>query len=245
MISLHVQHDNASDDHGDVFGNEEHHDIKYKTMSWQLVAILMLAEIVSNGMLSLPSSLATVGLVPGVILIVFLGMLDQVIGEQRHMLTGQPGIFATYTSIILVRFKLRHPKVHNMSDAGGILFGPVGRELFAFGTILFAILLAGGQMLSGQIALSAISDNAICNVSFAGIFCAATFICSLPRTFGRMGWISIPSVICISVAAVVGMVGAGVHPVAGRSVVAARSSSFSTAFFSITNPVFAYCGHFM
>ncbi|GAB7353791.1 hypothetical protein MBLNU459_g4173t1 [Dothideomycetes sp. NU459] len=83
------------DDH-DVFGHEENHQIKYKTMSWQLVAVLMIAEIVSNGMLSLPSSLAVVGLIPGVILIVFLG------------------VFATYTSWLLVKFKLRHPEVHNM-----------------------------------------------------------------------------------------------------------------------------------
>jgi hypothetical protein len=45
----------------DVFGNEETHQIKYKTLSWQLVAVLMIAEIVSNGMLSLPSSGGVVG----------------------------------------------------------------------------------------------------------------------------------------------------------------------------------------
>lgn len=48
----------------DVFGNEEGHSIKYKTLSWQLVAVLMIAEIVSNGMLSLPSSGGVVGVSP-------------------------------------------------------------------------------------------------------------------------------------------------------------------------------------
>lgn len=57
-----------------------------------MVAVLMIAEIVSNGMLSLPSSLAVVGIVPGVILIVFLG------------------VFATYTSYLLIHFKLNHPE---------------------------------------------------------------------------------------------------------------------------------------
>ena len=52
----------------------------------------MIAEIVSNGMLSLPSSLAVVGIVPGVILIVFLG------------------VFGTFTSYLLIQFKLRHPE---------------------------------------------------------------------------------------------------------------------------------------
>lgn len=61
-------------------------------MSWPLVAVLMIAEIVSNGMLSLPSSLAVVGIVPGVIVIVFLG------------------VFATFTSWLLIQFKLHHPQ---------------------------------------------------------------------------------------------------------------------------------------
>ena len=56
------------------------------------VAALMITEIVSNGTLTLPSSLAAVGVVPGVAIIVFLGA------------------FATYTAWALIRFKLRHPE---------------------------------------------------------------------------------------------------------------------------------------
>ena len=63
----------------DVFGDEKNNTIRYKTacglssneilvpmltapqMSWQAVSVLMIAEIVSNGMLSLPGALAIVG----------------------------------------------------------------------------------------------------------------------------------------------------------------------------------------
>ncbi len=83
----------------DVFGSEEGHDIKFRTMSWQIVAVLMISEIVSNGMLSLPSSLATVGIVPAVIIIVFLGT------------------FALFTAWLLIEFKLNHKGVHNMGRA--------------------------------------------------------------------------------------------------------------------------------
>lgn len=84
-------------------------------MSWPLVAVLMIAEIVSNGMLSLPSSLAVVGVVPGVIVIVFLG------------------VFATFTSWLLIEFKLRHPqgerentKRESLGHRGlEFLFGPM------------------------------------------------------------------------------------------------------------------------
>ncbi|KAI0150277.1 hypothetical protein GGR57DRAFT_202373 [Xylariaceae sp. FL1272] len=84
--------DSTTPDINDVFGQEEGHDIKYKTLSWPLVAVLMITEIVSNGMLSLPSSIAAVGIVPGVILIFFLGA------------------FATYTAWALIQFKVRHPE---------------------------------------------------------------------------------------------------------------------------------------
>lgn len=187
----------------------------------------MIAEIVSNGMLSLPQSLAVVGIVPGLILIIFLG------------------VFATYTSYLLVQFKLRHPEVHSMGDAGYILFGPFGRELLAFGTIVFAIFATGGQLLAGQIALAELSDKKLCSMLYTGIFAIPTLLCSFPRTLDRLSWLSIPSVISILVAGIVGMIGAGIHPAPDRQLSAAKSSSFQEAFFSITNPVFAYAGHFM
>ncbi len=211
----------------DVFGSEEHHDIKYKRLSWQLVAILMIAEIVSNGMLSLPSAFAVVGMVPGIIIIIFLG------------------VFATYTSWLLVQFKLRHPEVHTMADAGYIMFGPVGREIMAFGTFAFAIFATGSQLLAGQIALATLSDSKLCNLIYTAIFTIASLVVSLPRTFHGLGYVSILSVLSILIAGLVAMVAAGKEPVVGRSVEAAVTSNFYSAFASITNPVFSFAGHFM
>ena len=63
----------------DVFSDEETHDIHYKTLSWQVsssvrdslssshewamqfVSALMIAEIVSTGILTLPNAMAVVG----------------------------------------------------------------------------------------------------------------------------------------------------------------------------------------
>lgn len=215
-------------DDKDPFGNEETHDIKYKTLSWEAVAFIMIAEIVSNGMLSLPSALAAVGMVPGIILIVFLG------------------VFATYTSWLLVEFKLRHPEVHSMGDAGYILFGVAGREILSLGTCVFAIFAAGGQMLVGAQALSSLSDGKLCAMLYTGIWAIATLVLSVPRTFGTgLHWISLGSCLSIFIAGLVAIIGAGVEPVQGRIVQAGVSSDFFTAFFAVTNPVFAYAGHFM
>ncbi|KAL8842052.1 MAG: hypothetical protein Q9170_000655 [Blastenia crenularia] len=218
----------------DVFGREEDHQIQYKTLTWPLVAVLMIAEIVSNGMLSLPSSLAVVGLVPGLVLIIFLGS------------------FALFTSWLLIKFKMRHPEVHNMGDAGFILFGPIGREVLSFGTIVFAVFATGGQLLAGQIALDVLSSSKLCLMLYTGIFTIPTLLCSLPRTLDRLSWLSVPSVICIIVAGIVGMIGAGLNPIDdwGNQFSVAVKTDFVSAFISITNPVFAYAGkkpecHFM
>ena len=164
---------------------------------------------------------------PGIILIVFLG------------------VFATYTSWLLVKFKINHPEVHTMGDAGYILFGPIGREVLAFGTVVFAICATGGQLLAGQIALASLSDNKLCTMLYAGIFAIPTLLCSFPRTFNGLSWLSLGSVTSIIVAGIIGMIAAGLHPEPGRDVSTVRETSFYTAFISVTNPVFAYAGHFM
>ncbi|KZS95871.1 hypothetical protein SISNIDRAFT_548020 [Sistotremastrum niveocremeum HHB9708] len=215
------------DENADVFGNEEGHDIHYKTLSWQVVALLMIAEIVSNGMLSLPSALAVVGIVPGVILIIFLGS------------------FALFTAKLLIDFKLNHPEVHNMGDAGFIIFGPIGREILSAGTIVFAIAATGSELLSGQQALSTLSDNGLCAMVLCLIFACAAFFVALPRTLDKVSWLGLASVVLILIAGIVAMIGIGIHPTPGRTVQATVPQTFYEAFLAITNPVFAYAGHFM
>ena len=129
-----------------------------------------------------------------------------------------------------------------MGDAGYILFGPLGREILSFGTIVFAVCATGGQLLAGQIALGSLSNSKLCLMLYTGIFTIPTFIFSLPRTLDKLSWLSIPSVISIMVAGVVGMVAAGINPLEGRVTSNFVTTDFVTAFISVTNPVFAYAG---
>lgn len=187
---------------------------------------LMIAEIVSNGMLSLPAALAVVGIVPGLILIVFLG------------------VFALYTSLVLVDFKLRHPEVHNMGDAGMIMGGPILREILSAGTVIFAIFATGSQLLAGQIALATLSDHKLCLMLYTGIFAIPVLLLSFPRTLDQLAILSILACIGILIAGIVGMAAAGATS-SPQPISAARSSDFYNAFLAITNPVFSYAGHFM
>ncbi|KAG1885688.1 transmembrane amino acid transporter protein-domain-containing protein [Suillus subluteus] len=211
----------------DVFAEDNDHQIQYKTLSWQAVSLLMIAEIVSNGILSLPSALAVVGIVPAVILIVFLG------------------IFGLFTAKLLIDFKLNHPNVHTMGDAGYIMFGPVAREVLAFGTVAFAVFGSGAELLSSQQALSTLSNQGMCSMYLVIITGAVAFLISLPRTLDRLAWMGLLSAVVITLAGFVAMIGAGANPVPGRSLTVTASSNFFDAFLAVTNPVFAYAGHFM
>jgi len=111
--------------------------------------------------------------------------------------------------------------------------------------VVFAVFATGGQLLAGQIALASLSNNKLCLMLYTGIFAIPTLLCSLPRTLDGLSWISIPSVLSIAIAGIVGMVGAGLHPTPGKTIDIVVPSTFYEAFISITNPVFAYAGHFM
>ncbi|OJT12628.1 N amino acid transport system protein [Trametes pubescens] len=225
-ISVHLQNTEKGAAE-DVFGDEDDHDIRYKTLSWPFVAAFMIAEIVSNGMLTLPNAMAVVGIVPSLALTIFLG------------------VFALYTAKLLIDFKLNHPEVHNMGDAGFIIFGPIGREILSAGTVIFAIFAVGSEILSGQLALSTLSNNGLCAMVLLAIFSVATFLLSVPRTLGGLNWLGLLSALFITLCGILAMVGAGANPVPGRVIVATIPTTFYQAFLAITGPVFAYAGHFM
>jgi len=98
---------------------EDEGEINYHVLHWWQVALLMIAETISLGILSLPSVFATVGMPGGILLILGLGLL------------------ATYTGYNIGLFKLAYPHVQNQADAGEVLGGPVLREILGVNVTFF------------------------------------------------------------------------------------------------------------
>ncbi|KAJ7048016.1 transmembrane amino acid transporter protein-domain-containing protein, partial [Mycena amicta] len=130
-------------------------------------------------------------------------------------------------------------------DAGYVLGGPIPREILSAGTIIFAIAGTGSELLSGQQALSTLSNNGLCSIYLLLIFAIATLAVALPRTLDRVGWLGLFSASLITISGIVAMIGAGRNPVPGRQISVTKQTNFYQAFLAITNPVFAYAGHFM
>lgn len=91
-----------------------------------------------------------------------------------------------YTAYIYGQFKIRHPEVYSVADAGYILAGRFGREFCDAGYILFQVCLTGTALVPIAIALETLSDHAVCNVVWYVIVSVkppapTEDICSSPR----------------------------------------------------------------
>ncbi|KAJ5586984.1 uncharacterized protein N7459_002749 [Penicillium hispanicum] len=209
----------------DAFGNEEYAEIKYKTLNWWQCGLLMICESVSLGVLSLPSAMATLGFVPGIILIIGLGLL------------------ATYTGYNIGLMRERYPFIQNLGDAGEILLGKFGRELFGTAQFLFCIFVMGAHILTFRVMMNTVTNHGTCSIVFSLVGMLISLALSLPRTMKGMTWISFAAFISIFTAVIITMISVGVEEHTNVVTKAAIDNDLYTEFQSISNIVFAYCAH--
>ena len=125
------------------------------------------------GILSLPAAVASLGLVPAIVVLVGLGVL------------------ASYTGYVIGQFKWRYPNVSGVADAGEILLGPIGREVFFAGQLLYLVFIMGSHVLSFTTAFNTITSHGTCQLVFGVVSLGLSFFLSIPRTLGKMSWISL------------------------------------------------------
>ena len=162
----------------DPFGEVEEGDIEYRTLEWWQAGMIMIAETISLGILSLPSVLSSVGLVPGMLII--LGM----------------GILATYSGYVIGQFKGRYPWVHNMADAFEILFRPLGlprfgREFGGAAQTIFLIFSMASHILTWTICFDTLTNSATCTIVWGVVALVLFWIIDLPRTLKNVSYFSI------------------------------------------------------
>lgn len=172
---------------------EQNHDIKYRSCSWQKTAGLLFSEYICLAILSFPWSYSVLGLVPGIIITVFVS-------------------FTTlYTGLIIGDYCAKYPHIQNVCDIGQHLFW--NKRFFYYATavcfIANNVLISALHCLVGAKYLNTVSSHSVCTVGFAGITAIICFLFSLPRTFSQMSTIGIFSaatqfvavILCISFAA--------------------------------------------
>ncbi|KAG2420378.1 hypothetical protein HFD88_005179 [Aspergillus terreus] len=209
----------------DVFGDEEHAEVKYKVLSWWQCGFLMVAETVSIGILSLPAVVAELGLVPAIVLLIGLGLM------------------ATYTGYTIGQFRWRYPHIQNMADAGEVLMGRFGRELFGIGQLLLVVFIMASHLLTFTVAMNTITDHGTCSIVFGVVGMVISYILCIPRTSANVSYLSIASFLSVFSAVLIVMIAVGVsHPWQG-SLQATVDTSLYKAFLAVCNIVFSFCGH--
>ncbi|KAJ5935333.1 hypothetical protein N7466_004880 [Penicillium verhagenii] len=207
------------------FGNEETAEVKYRTMKWWHCGMLMIAENVSVGILSLPSAVATLGMGPAAVMIIFISALSW------------------YTGYEIGQFKLRHPHIHSMGDAGELLMGRFGRELLGIGQLLLLIFLMASNILTFNILMNVLTNHGTCTLVFGVVGLIICFLGALPRTMDKVYVMSVVSFLSVFVATVVTMVAAGVESKGHIKIHATTDVSFQEGFLAVTNIIFAYLAH--
>lgn len=72
----------------------------------------MMKTQIGLGVLSIPAVFHSLGLVPGLIALIAIAVIT------------------TWSGYVVGTFKLRHPEVYGIDDAGALMFGRMGREVF-------------------------------------------------------------------------------------------------------------------
>ncbi|KAL9103065.1 MAG: hypothetical protein Q9163_001863 [Psora crenata] len=84
---------------------------------------------------------------------------------------------------------MAYPHVHNMADAGEVMLGPVGREVFGIAQMLFLVFVMGSHVLTFSIMMNTITNHGTCSIVFGFIGHVAffSFISELhtPSTYPR------------------------------------------------------------
>ncbi|KAF2418785.1 amino acid transporter [Tothia fuscella] len=199
--------------------------INFKTLAWWQCGVLMIAECISLGILSLPNVMATIGLVPGLILIVVMGVL------------------AGYTGYVVGQFKLRHPGCLGMDSAGMVLFGRWGRELLGFGQLIVLIFIMGAHISTFTTMMNSLTNHATCSIAFSVLGLVLSILPTLFRTLKGISYFSIGSCLSILTAVLIVMIGVGVDKPAENMVSAVQQQPFAKAFISVLDIVLAYSGH--
>ncbi|EFZ02428.2 Amino acid transporter, transmembrane [Metarhizium robertsii ARSEF 23] len=175
---------------------------------------LMMKTQIGLGVLSIPSVFDTVGLIPGVILLLVIGTITTwsayMIGYTAWTTGLIPGVIlllfvgtvTTWSAYMIGVFKLRHRQVYGIDDAGGLIFGRIGREVFGVAFTLFSssvlTFASAAAMIGISVAFNALSTHGACTAVFVAVAAVFGFTFASIQTLGKisaLAWIGVTSIV--------------------------------------------------
>lgn len=202
----------------------------FHRLGWKRLAVVTIVEAIALGALSLPSAYHTLGMFPGVFLTITLGLVS------------------IFTSYIVGQVKLKFPHVAHYADAGRLLLGRFGYEIFGAALVLELVMVVGSHALTGSIALIDINGGHVCSIVFSAVSAIILLILAIPPSFtevailGYIDFVSILAAIGITVIATGIQASDSAGGLSGVewSAWPKEDLSFAEAFVAVSNIIFAF-----
>lgn len=213
--------------------------IDYKNCSWQKTAGLLFSEYICLAIMSFPWSYSVLGLVPGLIVTVFVSLT------------------VLYTGLIITDYCIAYPDITSVCDIGQHLFWNSSIVWWATAAcfLLNNTLIQALHVLVGAKYFNTITDNYdtsntkdICSVAFGVVTTVICLFVSLPRTFSLMSFIAYFSAFTMFIAVVLAMAFAGVQtlPSTAEPVVwhvwPVKGTTYVDAMIAFLNIVYTFVG---
>ncbi|GAA5865190.1 hypothetical protein JCM8547_008308 [Rhodosporidiobolus lusitaniae] len=163
-----------------VFGEVGTKDtVNFRGVGWKSAAVLMSKSQIGIGVLSVPGSFHVLGLIPGVITLIFFAVIT------------------TWSDYYIGIFKIKHPQVYSVSDGMKLVCGPIGEWVAAISYLLFGVFVGGSAFLTLSTALNAISMHGLCTAGFVAIVAVFTGSLGSIRTLEKIRWIGWVGIVSI------------------------------------------------
>lgn len=228
-MSEKLHNNDAQQGEGDIFSEG---GATFRTLSrWDTIMVLVTNQV-GLGILTLPSILHTLGIVPGLIAIVGLGLVTW------------------YTAFELLQFYRRHPHVLNLVDMAKVVGGRPLELIVGVGLLFKICMTCSSATVTLSIAFNSISAHGMCTVAFSAFGAIGCWLLCLPRTFKFVAHVGVPSTISILAAIFIVVISLGV---AGRpngvpddwvkEIVVVGRPGFSKGLSACLKVCYAYAGN--
>ncbi|KAF4978245.1 hypothetical protein FZEAL_5350 [Fusarium zealandicum] len=229
---------NATDFQEVPAGTEEKGNIfdqggkSYRTLGrWDTILILFTNQL-GLGILSLPATIGTLGIVPGIIAIIGIGGLSW------------------YTAYELLQFYRKHPHVVSIVEMARVVGGPVFETVAGIVMMIQVVFIVASAVVTLSVALNTLSSHATCTVVFILVACIACYLLSLPRTMKFVSMAGIPNAVSVVGACLIVLVSLAVSGPATapegweKEILVVGNPSFRDGLNACLRVVFSYAGTF-
>lgn len=151
----------------------------------------MVAFSIALGILSIPFVVSTIGIVPFILISLFFAGVTYYIGYSYW------------------RLGMMYPGIHNLQQAGDMLYGPIGGYLLMTIQTIFGIFVQGNHALLGGIAFYELGWHS-CMVILVAVFSIISFVFTLPRSYKIFSWQAVISFTSIMTVIIIAMISSGV-----------------------------------